>query len=581
MGNSSSGTLSIVLDPPQTPNASYIAGRTLSGSVFARSTSTYQSPVRVEAYITGKERTRVSYTETTRDSTGETRSSTRYENAERSIYRVAVNLGSIADVQTGVPFRFPFWVQLPPDLPSSMYIERYGGYSKIDYKFKAHVGGKHKVEQLFNVMSTPLSMQPVPNLIPPIIKNVNLCCCYSMGEIAMGARMPNTRIGRGETAIIDFACKNQSRKTISRVEVDINQEVCWSAGSHREYTKNVISSKLFHRTEKWGEMTKEQVKAMQQSSKNDTNSYRDKKQQMLQMIHTAIFDGENRVLLLVPQSALQTYNGALIQVSHRLTIKIRFDGMCIDNPTIELPIYLGTPTSYGAQIGSPSPTVTSGSIPVITAVASPSTPPMDVGGSMPSAPPLPPDAEIDFAAPSAPPAEWADAVTSAPVVVGYSSAVVGGTVNNFVGDNCATQASVFLPVAEVVPSLSNLITEIKCAVSPMDSVRKRLSDKKWEPVFIAMTPIDYSSVIKAVAIEFDQPDIAAFVAPSVKGGNFTHEYVISAIRVVSDWLRTSTLAKLLPLCKDLQANAGRIKAELTDWEKICTDRDFEQALAIN
>lgn len=96
---------------------------------------------------------------------------------------------------------------------------------------------------------------------------------------------------------------------------------------------------------------------------------------------------------------------------------------------------------------------------------------------------------------------------------------------------------------------------------------------KWEPVFIAMTPIDYSSVIKkAVAIEFDQPDIAAFVAPSVKGGNFTHEYVISAIRVVSDWLRTLTLAKLLPLCKDLQANAGRIKAELTDWEKICTDR---------
>eukprot|EP00984_Skeletonema_dohrnii_P033456 scaffold30133_cov67-Skeletonema_dohrnii-CCMP3373.AAC.1 len=152
MGNSpssSNGTLSIVLDSPQTPNSNFLAGRTLTGSVYAQATNNINQ-VRVEAYITGKERTRVRYTETETytDSNGnsQTRHHTRYRNAERSIYRVNVNLGQVENVQAGSQFRFPFQIELPLDLPSSMYIARNGGYSLINYKFKAHVGGHHKVE---------------------------------------------------------------------------------------------------------------------------------------------------------------------------------------------------------------------------------------------------------------------------------------------------------------------------------------------------------------------------------------------------------------------------------------------------
>mmetsp|Transcript_19736 Transcript_19736/g.28117 ORF Transcript_19736/g.28117 Transcript_19736/m.28117 type:complete len:588 (-) Transcript_19736:1852-3615(-) len=580
MGNSpsrsaSNGTLSIVLDSPQTPNSNFLAGKTLSGSVYAKATSNINS-VRIEAYITGKERTRVRYTETStyRDGNGNThtRHHTRYRNAERSICRVNINLGEVENVQAGAQHRFPFRIELPHDLPSSMHMQRNGGYCKIDYKFKAHVGGHHKVEQLFNVMSAPLSMQPVANLIRPIMKDVQ-SCCFRRGTITLGARIANTRIGRGETAIVDFACKNQSRQKITSVAVEIKQEVRWNAGHHKEYAKNVLSTKFFKRTERWGEMSKEEVKAHEQSWRKNTDTHRDRKQQALQMIHKAIFDGENRVLLNVPTAAFQTYEGALVRVSHRMKIKVTFDGTCVDNPTFFVPLYLGTPTSYGSQITSAPP-----SIPVATAVAVPSAPTMSVE---PSAPPLFSEAEIDMAAPSAPPAEWAAAVTSAQVVVGQSVAVVGGNANDYDGEGGAVvQASAVLPVAEVVPSLGNLINEIKFAVSPSDTVRKRLNDKKWAPVFSAMTPIQYSSAIKAVAIEFDQPDIAALIAPSVRGGKFTHEYVIAAIRVVPDWLRTPTISKLLPLCKDLHANVGKIKAELTDWEKVCTQRDFEQAMAI-
>lgn len=576
MGNSpsaSNGTLSIVLDSPHTPNSNFLAGKTLSGSVYAKATTNINN-VRIEAYITGKERTRVRYTETTHytDSNGNTRTRhhTRYRNADRSICRVHINLGRVENAQAGDQHRFPFRIQLPHDLPSSMHIERNGGYSKVDYKFKAHVGGHHKVEQLFNVMSAPLSMQPVANLVPPIMKDVQSFGCFRRGTITLGARIANTRIGRGETAIVDFACKNQSRQKITSVAVEIKQQVQWNAGHHKEYAENVLSRKLFKRTERWGEMSKEEVKAHEQSWRKNTDTHRDRKQRALQLIHKAIFDGENRVLLDVPTSAFQTYEGALVRVNHRMKIQITFAGTCVSPKELYVPIYLGTPTSYGTQIASPPP-----SIPVATAVAVPSAPSVE-----PSAPPLSSEAEIDIAAPSAPPAEWAAAVTSVPVVVGQSVAVVGGNATDYDGEGGAVQASAFVPVAEVVPSLANLINEIKFAVSPSDTVRKRLNDKKWAPVFSAMTPIDYSSVIKAVAVEFDQPDIAALIAPSVRGGKFTHEYVITAIKVVPGWLRTPTISKLLPLCKDLHANVGKIKAELSDWEKVCTQRDFEQAMAI-
>lgn len=571
MGNSpssSNGTLSIVLDSPQTPNSNFVAGKTLSGSVYAKATGNIRA-VRIEAYITGKERTRVRYRETTTDGNGNTRRRTRYRNAERSIYRVSINLGQVENVQAGAQHRFPFRIELPHDLPSSMHIEYNGGYSRVDYKFKAHVGGHHKVEQLFNVMSAPLSMQPVPNLVPPIMKDVQSWGCFRRGTITLGTRIANTRIGRGETAIVDFACKNQSRQKITSVYVQIKQDVRWHAGYHHEHAENVLSQKFFKRTERWGEMSKDEVKAQEDSWRKNTDTHRDRKQQALQLIHKAIVDGENRVLLNVPPTAFQTYEGALVRVSHQMKIQVKFDGTCVDNPTFYVPLYLGTPTSYGSQIASPPP-----SIPVATAVAVPSAPTMSVE---PSAPPLSSEAEP---APSAPPAEWAAAVTSAPVVVGQSVAVVGGNSTDYDGEGGRVQASALVPVAEVVPSLGNLINEIKFAVSPSDTVRKRLNDKKWAPVFSALTPIDYSSAIKAVAIEFDQPDIAALIAPSVKGGNFTHEYVITAIKVVPDWLRTPTISKLLPLCKDLHANVGKIKAELTDWEKVCTQRDFEQAMAI-
>ncbi|KAL7541898.1 hypothetical protein ACHAWF_007050, partial [Thalassiosira exigua] len=535
--------------------------------------------ISVTAYISGKERTRVRYQDTEyyyADGERKSRTVTRYSYAERDILRMDVNLGDVnGPLSEGARYRFPFSLQLPVDLPSSMSCEGQGGHCGVGYKIKAELRGnggmfgRHKVEQAFTVRSAPLPMQPVPNLVPPLTEEVKFCCCFSVGKIVMGARVVNTRIGQGETAIIDFACKNQSLRQIERAEVTVKEEVRWSAQGRYNYSSRVIANQTFRPTERWDKMDKGAMKEQKERSRNITETLREEERKLLQTIHDAIHDGRHRALLNISPSSLQTYQGLLIQVTHRLKIKVYTGGSCTDNPTIKLQLYLGTPSSLLSSVeqqpGHPSSVSPDGmTIPTATGVPMPS----------PSAPPLSSPVPA-MVTPSAPPAEWVGAVTATPVMVGQSAAVVGG--NAIWEAEEEGGGTVPIAVAEIVPTLPNLLKEIEFAVSPLASVQKRLEEDAWKlAVFYPMTPKQYASVVKAVAIEFDQPDMAALVAPVVNACNFTHPYVIAALRVVADWIRTPLLSKVLPLCKDLDVNASKIKEELSDWELVCTQGDFEQ-----
>ena len=186
MGNStSSGNLSIILDDINDANDTarqragfgkcYLAGSTISGSVYAQTKKNINNPssIQVQAYIAGKERTRVRY---------KSGDDTHYSNAKQDVLRIKINLGDFDRVSNvpglqqqgvvpaGAKFRFPFAVELPRDLPSTMSTSGQGGHCIIDYKVKALIGGTHaKTEVIFNVLSAPLPSQPVPNCIVSII----------------------------------------------------------------------------------------------------------------------------------------------------------------------------------------------------------------------------------------------------------------------------------------------------------------------------------------------------------------------------------------------------------------------------
>ena len=125
----------------------------------------------------------------------------------------------------------------------------------------------------------------------------------------------------------------------------------------------------------------------------------------------------------------------------------------------------------------------------------------------------------------------------------------------------------------VAPSLEGLIKEIQYSVSALSTVAEKVEDDNWKKtVFSVMTPQQYASLITCVPIEFDQPDMSELLGNSVT--QFTHEYIISALSVVSDWIRIPLLTKTLPLCKDWNENSEKIMARLSEWEVVCTQSLF-------
>jgi len=127
-------------------------------------------------------------------------------------------------------------------------------------------------------------------------------------------------------------------------------------------------------------------------------------------------------------------------------------------------------------------------------------------------------------------------------------------------------------------TLLNLLSDLERGTTPLQVVRCLLEQDKWCIVFDSVSPKEYASLIMSFDSEFDRPEVAAIIAPSVNGGEFTHEYIIAVLGAVADWSRAPLITKLLPLCKDINENSEKIKAELSEWEIVCTKGVFEQAM---
>merc|ERR1712038_1366477 len=260
-------------------------------------------------------------------------------------------------------------------------------------------------------------------------------------------------------------------------------------------------------------------------------------------------------------------------MGHYLTIEIKTE-FGVSNPTVRIPTQIGT--------ASDNP---------------------DLDAHTPTAPPssqsqwnlTEPEPEIQvptpsMAAPSAPPPDWESDVVVSPIVVPSSNHVqIGAVVESEQDDSDddnddnlpapVVPVPVFVPTTTTAgPTLQGLIDELKVAVSASSVVKQRITDDMWKSqVFSNLSPHQFVSIIRAVSIEFDKAEVAEAVASAID--EFTCEYIVTTIRAVSDWLRITMIQRLLPFAGDLGTNSESILSELSDWEKMSTEKDFETNLS--
>ena len=57
--------------------------------------------------------------------------------------------------------------------------------------------------------------------------------------------------------------------------------------------------------------------------------------------------------------------------------------------------------------------------------------------------------------------------------------------------------------------------------------------------------------------------------------------MVAALNVASEWNRATVVEKTISYCSDLVTNHDQILSQLTDWEKLVTERAFAKALDEN
>ena len=359
--------------------------------------------------------------------------------------------------------------------------------------------------------------------------------------------MDDTRVGMSETMHVDFGCKNESSAEINEVEAVIKQKISWESDGHHGHSEIALAEKSFTLDAAMMKRSPSEIREIKTTNAMAEGTLsRGMDDSLLREIQRAVRDGTNKVSLTLPFHTIPTYNGMLIQVYHKLKIKVQTPS-CSSNPETKVDLQVVTPNSAnggGAVAGD--------------------------GGE-----------DVDIPIASAPlPDGWDQSVvTTQPVTYNGSNPTFGGgvvsgaTEEDIAVDPFNTPADLGGPT---IPSAQALVRELPTSISARTTILERIADPKWDGVFKALQPQDLVSIVKAVTMEFDQADVAEIVAKAVE--EFTCAYVVALIRSISDWLRIQFVQKLLPLCVDAKSNSSSVLNELTDWERISTEREFENVL---
>jgi hypothetical protein len=346
--------------------------------------------------------------------------------------------------------------------------------------------------------------------------------------------------------VVDLGAKNESSSRVEIMTAAIHERIHWKAGGHSDTSDKKIASVVFRVTEEMRAKNKESMREIKEQKKRSGTTARGPSDDVYRDILNAVRDGANQVHLQIPIDAKMSYAGSLVTVNHRLCIKAKTPS-CVTDPEIFVPLQIVSSASESHPAAAAAPA----SIPVVSAY----------------------------------PEGWNSSnVTTIPVVqASYIGAVsYGGNEKTGEQDDVLNSTTTAVPSAPPMPvsneyNLPKLLDELGSCLSVKIKLEKLLVDTQWKSVISAMKPYEFDSVLQKVSLDFDKIDVVNVLCPHIH--NFTCVYAVAILRSVPNFLRIQFVQAMLPHIVDLSTNKAMLLAELSDWEKVCTERDVDKALA--
>lgn len=250
MGNSqfsNRGSVSVALERGQ-----YHAGETVKGYIQVQSNGEMQCTDLI-AHFHGEVRTVVNYTrqyEERYEENGQMKTkmiTTRHTAYQREY--IVEESRYVARFANGVAppgmYQFPFQFQLHPSLPSSVYVEGYDNAS-IMYGVEVRLArpGIFKHDLVHRSMFDLIAQVPHPITPDYTIdrQNITCCCCFGKGSVTMSSALEQNAFRANEPINVRVQFENQSSSEVQRIEVEVHEDVYFTAMGERERKVRTIAS---------------------------------------------------------------------------------------------------------------------------------------------------------------------------------------------------------------------------------------------------------------------------------------------------------------------------------------------------
>lgn len=318
----------------RTQKLEYKAGDTVHGTVYLNITKRNQSAQALVLQLVGRETAVVHYTtsETHRDGdTEHTRHHDHYDESTYDFMRIEYPLHKFLSQQL-VPgqFEFPFSIQLPMDLPSSMQCQKGQSRCSVEYRVTATLmqpssgifSSNPSSEQLLTVFRiSPLHEDPSNCSLELPVQEVPVvaCCCHNKGSITLQAQFSRTILQPRDKIEVQFRCRNDSSVRVHHVRVGLQQTTQWTTSRGRTETvsdvldRRELDAKIFPELQKRQRRPKYGLGTV-----NEQVPFQD--------------SNWNRCTIQVPATVRDSHDGRAIKVRHLITVQLLTDGCCTTDP---------------------------------------------------------------------------------------------------------------------------------------------------------------------------------------------------------------------------------------------------------
>ena len=323
-----------------TDQSCYTAGDLVTGKIYISVTKPQPATV-LNIRILGEEHTIIHHTtnETTSNGSGSnstttTREHDHYEEANSAFFNLDYPIHMFPkQIEVG-QYEFPFTINLPANLPSSIMCRKNQSYAQVHYQITAKLQTTTGLfqqapqkTQVLQILAAPPSgfaddsALQLPNERVPVTK----CCCRKQGHVALAASFDKTVVRPNETIGVAFTANNQSTVRVDTVRVILEEYIEWRAHGRSEKVHRVLQ-KVDLPASDYPELAKLHRKP--NTYFGGSNNTMDQHP----LIHNNDTPGRSSIQVVVPTGATDSYHGRWIEVRHVLSVRLLTPGCCTTNP---------------------------------------------------------------------------------------------------------------------------------------------------------------------------------------------------------------------------------------------------------